>query len=162
VAGGTDGPAAIGVAAASTIAPLPPGGLIAALVGNQVNLTWVAPAGSADSYNVKRSTVMGGGGYPPATIIANTPSTNYLDATVTPGNTYFYVVSSVRGGLESTTNSNEVSITIAGGVNAVQDTGGKSRCGWTGLEVLAMLGGLALLRRLGRGRLGPAPSSPKV
>ena len=69
-----------------------------------VILTWTTSAG-ATSYNVKRSTSTG-----TETTIANTASTSYNDSSAQPGTMYFYVVSAVNGGGEST-NSVEVSYT---------------------------------------------------
>ena len=123
------------------------------LVGGVVTLNWTAPSGGADSFNVKRSTVAGGGGYPPATIISSSGAvtgTSYADTSTVAGATYFYVVSAVRSGLESATNSNEVSITVpagTGGAGTASFEVDKSRCGLTGLEGLAGLALLALLRR---------------
>lgn len=55
----------------------------------QVSLSWTAASG-ADAYAVHRSTVSGG---PYGTIASNLTNPNHLDATVTNGTTYFYVVS---------------------------------------------------------------------
>ncbi|HXX93692.1 MAG TPA: fibronectin type III domain-containing protein, partial [Planctomycetota bacterium] len=151
-AGGSDGLTDFAVSSASAIAPGAPQNLIVSLVNNQVALTWTAPAGGADSYNVKRSGVQGGGGYPPATIITTSGlqvTTTFTDITAASGQTYFYVVSSVRAGLESA-NSNEVTITVpgnAGGLGGNPDQVQKHRCGLTGAETLMVMGALAWLRR---------------
>ena len=68
-----------------------------------VQLSWTAPASSADpvvSYNVYRAT--GTGAYQKLNTAVNTPTT-YTDATVTSGTTYNYEVTSVdASGVEST------------------------------------------------------------
>ena len=71
----------------------------------QVNLSWQAPAPSADpvaGYNAARAPGTGGLFVQiNATEIAVTP-TAYTDTNVAPGQTYFYVVYSVdAGGIES-------------------------------------------------------------
>ncbi len=152
-AGASDGATDFSVTAASTTAPGTPSALTVSLVGGIVTLNWTAPSGGADSYNVKRSIVAGGGGYPPATIISTSgavTTTTFQDTATTAGNTYFYVVSAVRSALESTTNSNEVSITLpagTGGAGTASLGEDKSRCGLTGLEGLLGLALLALWRR---------------
>lgn len=55
------------------------------------------------SYNVKRAVGSGG----PYTIIGHTTASRYIDTTVTNGNTYYYVVSSVDSSVENP-NSQEV------------------------------------------------------
>jgi hypothetical protein len=70
-----------------------------------VGLTWSSSSG-ATSYNLKRAHSSGG----PYTIIAHPTSTTYNDTGVTNGTTYYYVVSAVNPGGEST-NSAEVGAT---------------------------------------------------
>jgi len=91
---------------AALAAPSPPSGL-SALVGNaQVSLSWSASSGSPD-FEVKRSTVSGG----PYTVIASPVLyTTYTDTGVTNGTTYYYVVSAVNSGRQSS-NSAQVSAT---------------------------------------------------
>jgi hypothetical protein len=85
-----------------------PTGLYAGSGNAQVNLSWNAQA-SVTGYNVKRSTTSGG----LYTILAGGfTGTNYIDITVTNGVTYHYVVSAVKGSLESA-NSLEASATPA-------------------------------------------------
>jgi fibronectin type 3 domain-containing protein len=62
-----------------------------------VTLTWTAPLGRVDGYNVKRAQSPGG----PYTSIVTVPTTSASDATVMSGQTYYYVVTSVRDGAES-------------------------------------------------------------
>ncbi len=85
--------------------PSAPTGLTATSGNNQAVLSWNGSAG-ATSYNVKYSTTSGSG-----YVTNGTPTTtNYTDATVVNGTTYYYVVSAVNGGGESA-NSVEVSVT---------------------------------------------------
>ena len=88
--------------------PVPPAPIILTVTSNgvagQVSLTWSAAA-SATSFNVKRSTTSGG-----ETTIASQSATNYTDTGLLLGTTYYYVVSAVGAGGEST-NSAEVSAT---------------------------------------------------
>jgi alpha-L-rhamnosidase len=73
---------------------------------NQVGLTW-SPSLFATSYNIKRSSTPGG---PYLTVASNLTSSDYTDATVNNGVTYYYVVSAVNPAGESG-NSFEVSAT---------------------------------------------------
>lgn len=73
---------------------------------SKVNLSWAAVDG-AISYNIKRSTTVGG----PYTTIAANSAITYIDTNVTNGTTYYYVVSAVANGIESL-NSNEVPVTV--------------------------------------------------
>jgi hypothetical protein len=98
------------VTAPSWSAPLPPqtpGGLAAAAVSStQIALVWNAVTNAAN-YNVKRSTTNGG----PYTVVATgVTATNYNDSALAGGTTYFYVVSAVNIGGEST-NSVQASAT---------------------------------------------------
>ncbi len=86
------------------VAPAAPAGL-AAVAGNaQVALNWNAVT-NATSYNVKRSTTNNG----PYTVVASgVTATNYSDTGLAAATTYYYVVSAVNVGGEST-NSTQVS-----------------------------------------------------
>jgi len=88
--------------------PATPTGLQATGGNAQVSLSWNASAGAA-SYNVKRSTTNGG---PYSTSIASPTLTNYTDATVSNGTTYYYVVSAVNTAGQSA-NSAQASATPA-------------------------------------------------
>ena len=94
-----------GGAAAPAAAPAPavsaPTGITAKPGKGQVALSWSASAG-ASSYNVKRSGTSGG----PYALIVSTGATSYTDEGLASG-TYYYVISSVGAGGEST-NSVEV------------------------------------------------------
>lgn len=63
----------------------------------RVNLTWSASAG-ASSYQVKRANTTGG----PYTIIANPVATSFTDTRLKSGVTYYYIVTAVNAGGEST------------------------------------------------------------
>ena len=82
-----------------------PMGLAATAANTQVNLSWDAVPGAVN-YNVKRATVSGG----PYSTVANVTLTNFMDTGLTSGTTYYYVVSDLNLGGEST-NSSEVSVT---------------------------------------------------
>jgi hypothetical protein len=152
-AGGSDGVVDFATTSVSAVPPSVPTGLSVGLINGIVTLTWTAPVGGADSYNVKRSPVslLPGLVYPPADIISASGTVvapTFQDNSTLPGNTYFYVVSAVRGGLESTTNSNEVSITIpTSGLGSSQDQISKHRCGLVGGEAAVLLAAAAFLRR---------------
>ena len=98
-------------------APATPTGLQATGGNAQVNLSWNASAGAA-TYNVKRSTTNGG---PYNTAVASPTTTNYTDATVTNGTTYYYVVSAVNTAGQSA-NSAQASATPAGPIANVTIT----------------------------------------
>jgi fibronectin type 3 domain-containing protein len=70
--------------------PAAPGGLTALAADGQVQLNWNAYP-TATNYFVMRSTTSGG----PYTDVGSTTETNYVDATVVNGTTYYYVVSAV-------------------------------------------------------------------
>jgi fibronectin type 3 domain-containing protein len=92
--GNGDGKAAI---------PATPAGLSASPGNAQVTLSWAASSG-ASSYHVKRSAVSGG----PYTQVGAPSGASYVDASVTNGTKYFYVVSAVNSAGESA-NSAEAS-----------------------------------------------------
>lgn len=79
--------------------PTPPLDFNLVVTNGQVLAFW-NPVVGADSYNVYRSTVSGFT-IKGSTPIANVTGTNYADGGVTPGTVYFYLVTSVQGGIES-------------------------------------------------------------
>jgi polygalacturonase len=85
-------------------APAAPANLTATASNLLINLNWNSVVG-ATSYNLKRGT-SNNGPYP--TIFSGLVATNYSDAAVTNAVTYFYVVTAVNSGVEST-NSNQAS-----------------------------------------------------
>jgi fibronectin type 3 domain-containing protein len=80
----------------TTQTPAQPSGLQATAGNAQVSLVWSASAG-ATSYHVKRATTSGG----PYTQVAAPAMTNFADAELTNGTSYFYVVSAVNTAGES-------------------------------------------------------------
>jgi autotransporter-associated beta strand protein len=92
------------------IVPSAPAGLTAGATNQQVTLAWTAEPG-ADGYNVYRS-LTNGGAY--TNIALWVATTNYTDAGVTTGTTYYYVVTSVNPGDESPYSA-QVSVTPSAG-----------------------------------------------
>ena len=86
--------------------PSSPMNLTATAKENKILLNWNA-VDDVTSYNIKRST-MPSGHYDP---IASGSAITFVDSDVTPGTTYYYVVSASTFGLESP-NSNEASATL--------------------------------------------------
>ena len=79
----------------SVIVPHPPAAptnVIAAAANSAVNLTWTAAYGAV-SYNVWRSPVSGG---PYTNVATGITATAYLDAPLTNGTPYYYIVSAVN------------------------------------------------------------------
>ena len=113
----------------TVIAGLPtPTGLSATAGNAKVVLNWTASDG-ASSYNVKRATLSGG----PYTNIFSVISTNYEDTEVSNGTTYYYVVSAVNDGGESS-NSTEVSATpLAPAVSIIFGQGNDVMLNFTGV-----------------------------
>ncbi len=85
--------------------PLAPTSLTAAAGDTQVGLSWHTSSG-ATGYNLQRSTTNGG----PYVSIANTTVTNFTDAGLTNGTTYYYVVAAVNS-VGNTVNSPQVAAT---------------------------------------------------
>ncbi|MEO7099561.1 MAG: alpha-L-fucosidase [Luteolibacter sp.] len=63
-----------------------------------VMLRWNTVSGGVSGYRIKRSTSPGG---PFTTVVSSTPGTSYIDAGLTNGTPYYYIISSLVGGLES-------------------------------------------------------------
>jgi hypothetical protein len=94
-------------------APLAPT-VLSGLAGDATAaLTWTAASG-ATTYNLKRGIADGG----PYTNVQNVATTNFNDSNLTNGLTYYYVVSALNAGGEST-NSTQVALTPIPSVNFV-------------------------------------------
>jgi hypothetical protein len=109
--------------------PAAPTNFIATPSNALVKLSWSASSG-ATGYNLKRATTNGG----PYSILApDLTSTNFNDANVTNGVTYFYVVSALGSGGESA-NSVQVSATPAPSLSPVnllvQNSSGQLTVSW--------------------------------
>jgi hypothetical protein len=83
-----------------------PANLTASLNGGAAVLTWNAVPG-AGGYNVKRATTVGG---PYLNVSSSLTGTNYTDASLTGHTTYYYAVTALAPGFEST-NSAVVTVT---------------------------------------------------
>ena len=81
-----------GTSAEAPPPPAPPANLAATPGNNQVTLSWSAASG-ATGYTVKRALASGG----PYATLGSTATTSYIDASVTNGTTYYYVVSASNG-----------------------------------------------------------------
>jgi len=87
-----------------------PVGLTAMAVStSEINLVWNALV-NATSYNVKRSTTNGG---PYAVIASGVNGTNYLDAGLAGGTMYYYVVSAIVSGSETSNSTQAATATIS-------------------------------------------------
>jgi fibronectin type 3 domain-containing protein len=86
--------------------PAPAQLMAAAASSSQINLTWNTSSG-ANSYNVKRSPTIGGTYF---TIAGGVTGTNYSDMSLSAATVYYYTVSGMGAGGEST-NSTPVSAT---------------------------------------------------
>ncbi|MEJ0099039.1 MAG: fibronectin type III domain-containing protein [Pseudomonadota bacterium] len=81
---------------APLVAPATPTNFTVTAGNTQVSLAWSASSGAA-SYNLKRSSTSGG----PYSTITTATSTSYVDAGLTNGTTYYYVISAVNSAGES-------------------------------------------------------------
>jgi Glycoside hydrolase family 44 len=96
--------------------PATPTGLTATPGDQQVSLTWNGSSG-ASSYHIKRAATSGG----PYTQVATTTANNDIDASLTNGTKYFYVVSAANAAGEGGS-STEVSATPSGAATNIQAT----------------------------------------
>ena len=122
----TSAPAALVLGASS---PPAPAGLAASPTNLLINLRWNAVAG-ATNYNLKRGTANGG---PYPTVFGGLAQTNYADAAVTNAVTYYYVVSALAVGGESTNSPPVAAVPLpsAQPTNlAVQVVGGQLQLSW--------------------------------
>lgn len=97
-----------GIQIVSYATPLPPTGLIATPASSsQISLNWTASP-SATTYSVKRSLTNGG----PYTVIATgLTTTSFADTGLTPGTTYYYVVSAINS--NGSSDSSQASATLS-------------------------------------------------
>jgi fibronectin type 3 domain-containing protein len=80
-----------------TVPTVPANPVAVVVSSNAVNLSWDASV-SANGYNVKRSTATNG---TYETVASDLPYLNYTDTGVTPGTTYYYVISATNSFGES-------------------------------------------------------------
>ena len=92
------------------VAPVPTGLSAVAVSTSQVNLLWNTFS-NATSYNVKRSLTNGG---PYAIIVSGVIATNYLNSGLNGGTIYYYVVSAVVSGIETSNSVQVATATLAG------------------------------------------------
>ena len=112
------------------VAPGSPTGLTATAGNGSATLNWTAPTGTpaAQLYRVKRGTASGGPYVTVATVYVpagETLPTTYVDAGLTNGTPYYWVVTAVANGAESG-NSNEATATPAVGAGTTGSTGNTS------------------------------------
>jgi len=79
-------------------------------VAHSAGLSWIASPSTVMGYNVYRATISGG----PYTLLNSSlvPMTQYSDANVQSGQTYYYVVTAVDSSNNESIHSNQVSATI--------------------------------------------------
>jgi rhamnogalacturonan endolyase len=87
----------IGASGVTTTRPAPPASLTAIAGDTKIFLLWSASVG-ATGYVIQRGT---GSGNETTTVADNVTATNYLDAGLSNGTTYFYVVSALGTGANS-------------------------------------------------------------
>ncbi len=111
--------------------PAAPGLAATAVSSNQINLAWTGVTNAA-SYNVKRSTTNGG---PYAIIATGWTMTNYSDVSLAGATIYYYVVSAVNAGGEST-NSVPASATtlLAAGLTATAVSASQVSLTWNAIS----------------------------
>ena len=91
-------------------AVLPVGLNATAVSSSQINLLWNVFSNTA-TYNIKRSTTNGG---PYAVIASGLTATNYPDSGLNGGTIYYYVVSAVVSGSETSNSAPAAAVTLAG------------------------------------------------
>jgi fibronectin type 3 domain-containing protein len=105
---GGEGPNSTEASAAPIAPPQPPSGLVATPGNGQVALSWTGSSG-ATSYQIKRATNSGG----PYGSLGTTTGTASVDGSAVNGTTYFYVVSALNGGGESSNSNQAVATPLA-------------------------------------------------
>jgi len=125
-------------------APAAPSNLIATAGDALVSLSWTAPStdashGSVVSYNIKRSTTKGG---PYTTVETGVKTTTFADGGVSNGTTYYYVITAINPGGESSP-SNEASAIPPGPPLAPSNLSAKSTSPTTAILTWTINGSLA-------------------
>jgi hypothetical protein len=82
------------IASTGTTVPGAPTGLMAAVSGGEINLSWTAPAGAVRGYNVYRGTAPGGEATTP--VASGLAVANYADMNVSAGTEYYYTVAATN------------------------------------------------------------------
>jgi hypothetical protein len=123
--------------------PAAPAGVSAGPAGaTGIRVSWAAINGAA-TYRLTRRTASG-----PAIVVSTGSDTSFLDAGVTAGTRYFYVVTAINAAGESL-GSNEVAITPGRGIAGDFDGDGK-----TDLTVFRALTGMWYILKSGTGFVG--------
>ena len=117
--------------------PATPTGLSAtAISSSQIDVSWSASSGAA-GYDLKRSTNSGG----PYTHAATTLATNYSDTGLVSGTMYYYVVSAINGGGESTNSAEAWTATQFAPVPAIYEAEDDTVATRSGVAVASNNGG---------------------
>lgn len=124
--------------------PQAPMNLAAGATAGEVTLNWTASLSTTvTGYNVYRSTTSGGGNTGYTKIASLGKVTSYMDANVSPGTTYYYVVTAVDPNNLESVNSNEASVTPpapATSLTANTPTAGQVVLSWTASSTASVTG----------------------
>jgi hypothetical protein len=108
----------------STNGPAPTGLLATATSGTTVSLTWTAPTGTINSYQVERSQSING---PYTPLSPNPQTTSFTDTTASGGIAYLYQVKAIyTGGGSSTYSNKDLATTIIFTDDPLNPTGTKT------------------------------------
>ena len=108
--------------------PATPTGLTATPTNLSIALQWSASA-NASGYNLQRSLTNGG----PYSILAGLPTTNYSDTAVSPGVTYYYVVSATNSAAFSANSLQASAVPLPSSIStniSFQSTGNQLEISW--------------------------------
>jgi hypothetical protein len=146
-----DGQTDFGVSASPGVPPAAPTNLTLTAQVTGVQAQWTPPVGGADSYILLQSQIPGQASTGGGTLVGSPVPPSQFDATVSSGNTYFYSVAAVRGGLTGPFSLPEATIlftsAVSGATPPPADEVNKKRCGLMGGEALLALAAIALFRR---------------
>jgi hypothetical protein len=124
--------------------PQAPMNLTTGATVGQATLSWTASVSTTvTGYNVYRSTTSGGGNTGYTKIASLGKVTNYTDATVSPGTTYYYVVTAVDPNALESVNSIQASVTPpspATSLTANTATAGQVTLSWTASATAGVTG----------------------